>query len=114
MGDLLRLDRSLAPSVSRIQHSLIQTWRTRLRILGAQPQESDSNPQYISCYFPLPAVFFKAKELKIDGCLAKGYGADKICLFLEREVTSVSGRNISHWKKSGKGNQPWQIRIQDL
>ena len=64
-------------------------------------------------------MFLKQKGMKIDlGCLAKGYSADKVAQFLREEgVTSalinLGGNILTIGKNQARGNQPWQIGIQD-
>ena len=61
----------------------------------------------------------EGKKMKIDlGCLAKGYSADKVAQFLREEgVTSalinLGGNILTIGKNQQRGNQPWQIGIQD-
>ena len=121
----LGLEHSLAPS-SHLNISigpLIQTWRIGFSDAKvAQPQEIKEvlpliNPQYIE--LDSSTVFLKQKGMKIDlGCLAKGYSADKVAQFLREEgVTSalinLGGNILTIGKNQARGNQPWQIGIQD-
>ena len=121
----LGLEHSLAPS-SHLNISigpLIQTWRIGFSDAKvAKPQEIESvlpliNPHYIE--LDSSTVFLKQKGMKIDlGCLAKGYSADKVAQFLREEgVTSalinLGGNILTIGKNQARGNQAWQIGIQD-
>ena len=123
----LGLEHSLAPS-SHLNISigpLIQTWRIGFSDAKvAQPQEIESvlpliNPHSIELDSSTSTVFLKQKGMKIDlGCLAKGYSADKVAQFLREEgVTSalinLGGNILTIGKNQERGNQPWQIGIQD-
>lgn len=123
----LGLEHSLAPS-SHLNISigpLIQTWRIGFSDAKvAQPQEIESvlpliNPHYIELDSSASTVFLKQKGMKIDlGCLAKGYSADKLAQFLREEgVTSalinLGGNILTIGKNQARGNQAWQIGIQD-
>ena len=104
---------------------LIQTWRIGFSDAKvAQPQEIESvlpliNPHYIELDSSTSTVLLKQKGMKIDlGCLAKGYSADKVAQFLRKEgVTSalinLGGNILTIGKNQARGNQPWQIGIQD-
>lgn len=104
---------------------LIQTWRIGFSdAKAAQPQEIEAvlsliNPHDIELDSSTSIVFLKQKGMKIDlGCLVKGYSADKVAQFLREEgVTSalinLGGNILTIGKNQARGNQPWQIGIQD-
>ena len=109
----LGLEHSLAPS-SHLNISigpLIQTWRIGFSDAKvAQPQEIESvlpliNPHYIELDSSTSTVFLKQKGMKVAQFLR------------EEGVTSalinLGGNILTIGKNQTRGDQPWQIGIQD-
>ena len=95
----LGLDHSLAPK-SHLNISigpLVQTWRIGFSDAKVANSEEIASalalidPHFIKLDSVNSTVFLEKKGMKIDlGCLAKGYSADKVAIFLkENGVTSA-------------------------
>ena len=123
----LGLDHSLAPK-SHLNISigpLVQTWRIGFSDAKVANSEEIASalalidPHFIKLDSVNSTVFLEKKGMKIDlGCLAKGYSADKVAIFLkENGVTSalinLGGNILTIGNNQAKNGQPWQIGIQD-